>query len=265
MAKRLGQGRCCLNICPNNSIARWKYHLLYWHIFKGTFGFLEADVHWPHLRSGAHFDTKAPAGTCSVELFSPVRAAHRVLGQTRKQLFFHSIMSTVEALWGAKKRATCQSGDAKGPPFSLCQSVREVLGQLTVMCESCHVQHCKWLTVRLYQCNTIKLALSSLGQSIAAACLKRQNHTRWIICKIVICYQLCCTLVALQLFPHIACFRTTEGRIAMSTLKEYHVIYFQHIFVPFYKVQLKTWHSLKECTSSITFPAKVLDQAPCML
>lgn len=136
MAKRLGQGRCYLNICPNHSLARWKQHLLYWHLFKSTFGSLEADVHlcWPHLCSGARFDTKAPAGTCSVELVSPVRAAHRVLGQTCKQLFFHSIMSTVEALWGAKKRATCQSGDAKSPPLSLCV---EVSGKFWVSSQLC--------------------------------------------------------------------------------------------------------------------------------
>lgn len=53
------------------------------------------------------------------------------------------------------------------PRLLLCQSVREVLGQLVVMCESCHVWYCKVAHGQVI----IKVALSSLSQTSVALCL----------------------------------------------------------------------------------------------
>lgn len=80
------------------------------------------------------------AATCGRRpFFFPHQSAwFTVLELTCEQLFFQSIMSTVEALCAAKKRPTCQNCDVKVPYFvSQCQG--RFLGQVIVMCECCHV------------------------------------------------------------------------------------------------------------------------------
>lgn len=161
----------------------------------GTSG---ADVHLQqgaHLCCGAcvHGGTSLPPAALGLLHQS---AWFTVLELTCEQLFFQSIMSTVEALCVAKKRLTCQNCDAK-VSCSVSQQVWVFLAQLTVMCECCHVRHCKWLIVTLCQTGIQSGSFyldPSHACSLTAACQKKWKH--WgVICKIVTFYQGNCTLV----------------------------------------------------------------------
>lgn len=132
------------------------------------------------------------ASSCS---FTPLWAQLRLCEAQRKELLVKAVTQKVPP-----------------PPFSLCVKVS---GKFWVSSQLC-VKVVTYNTVNDLRLGSINVTQSSwaflslLGQTIAAAYLKRRNHTRWIICKIGIRYQLCCTLVTLHSFPHIACFKTTN-------------------------------------------------------
>lgn len=129
---------------------RVQKHLLNWHSLTRVLLALLAAIltctctpRSPPVPEIPHPHQALPPATLG--LFQPA-AFFTVLELTCEQLFFQSIMSTVEALCVVKKRATCQKCDVKSP--LLCVTVSgEILGQVIVVCECWHVLHCKWLLV----------------------------------------------------------------------------------------------------------------------
>lgn len=88
----------------------------------------------------------------------------------------------------AKKRATCPTCDVK-VPYSVSHfgSSRRYC-----MCEHCHVLHCKWLMLAVYQGETQSdwLYLAGLSFLTIDCCLPEEVKAHWwIICRTLPCEQ----------------------------------------------------------------------------
>lgn len=99
-----------------------------------------------HLCCCCWTDTGSFTATCRIlegVCLKPMKTGSQSWSRHTSSCSFTPLCTQLRLCAAWRKELLVIAVTQKSPPLS--QSVREVLGQLTVMCENCHVQNCKLL------------------------------------------------------------------------------------------------------------------------